>query len=177
MWEMDLHWVARLMAAGHGGQVLVSETTRALLDGVGLHDLGGHRLKALLEPIRLYQLEIDGGAPTTSLLLPRNLSHLAGPVLAAPHFCFGSPDRRSSSPWLDAHLATKEQRSWERPTAPVRQSLRAWLRASALAGCFTSGGGDAVGRHPSVPPCGSYGGATPQPHRGTGACAAVWAPG
>lgn len=46
-------------------------------------------------------------APTTSLLLPRNLSHLAGPVLAAPHFCFGSPDRRSSSPWLDARLGDK----------------------------------------------------------------------
>jgi hypothetical protein len=48
------------MAAGHGGQVLVSETTAALLDGPPLRDLGPHRLKDLLQPIRLYQVEIDG---------------------------------------------------------------------------------------------------------------------
>lgn len=57
---MDVHRAARIVAAGHGGQVLVSETTAALLDGVALRDLGPQRLKDLLEPIRLYQLEING---------------------------------------------------------------------------------------------------------------------
>ena len=57
---MDVHRAARIMAAAHGGQVLVSETTAALLDGVALRDLGPQRLKDLLEPIRLYQLEVDG---------------------------------------------------------------------------------------------------------------------
>lgn len=57
---MDVHRAARIMAAGHGGQVLVSEPTRALLNGCGLRDLGPQRLKDLLEPIRLYQLEIEG---------------------------------------------------------------------------------------------------------------------
>ena len=57
---MDVHRAARIMAAGHGGQVLVSETTRALLDGIDLIDLGPHRLKDMLEPIHLYQLVIDG---------------------------------------------------------------------------------------------------------------------
>ena len=57
---MDVHRAARIMAAGHGGQVLVSETTAALLDGVELRDLGPHRLKDMLGPIRLYQLEVDG---------------------------------------------------------------------------------------------------------------------
>lgn len=52
---MDVHRAARIMAAGHGGQVLVSEMTAALLDGVALRDLGPHRLKDMLEPIRLYQ--------------------------------------------------------------------------------------------------------------------------
>src|SRR3954469_16911800 len=57
---LDVHRGARVMAAGHGGQVLVSESTHALLDeGVRLRDLGEHRLKALSEPQRLYQLEID----------------------------------------------------------------------------------------------------------------------
>jgi len=57
---MDVHRAARIMSAGHGGQVLVSETTAALLDVAALRDLGLHRLKDLLEPIRLYQLEADG---------------------------------------------------------------------------------------------------------------------
>ncbi len=58
---LDVHHAARVMAAGHGGQVLVSESTRALLDdGSRLRDLGEHRLKDLSHPQRLYQLEVDG---------------------------------------------------------------------------------------------------------------------
>jgi predicted ATPase/class 3 adenylate cyclase len=59
---IDVHRAARIMSAAHGGQVLVSDTTRELLRDAGfrLRDLGEHRLKDLLEPIRLFQLEIDG---------------------------------------------------------------------------------------------------------------------
>ena len=58
---LDVHHAARVMAVGHGGQVLVSETTRALLDDdTRLRDLGEHRLKDLSRPQRLYQLELDG---------------------------------------------------------------------------------------------------------------------
>ncbi|MDQ2983001.1 MAG: adenylate/guanylate cyclase domain-containing protein [Actinomycetota bacterium] len=53
---VDVHKGARIAAAGHGGQVLVSQTTRDLVGGDGLHDLGEHRLKDLTAPIRLYQL-------------------------------------------------------------------------------------------------------------------------
>jgi class 3 adenylate cyclase len=61
----DVHRAARIMAASHGGQVALSETTRALvaaepMDGVTLRDLGEHRLKDLNLPERLYQLVIDG---------------------------------------------------------------------------------------------------------------------
>ena len=48
---MDVHRAARIMAAGHGGQVLVSETTAALLDGAPLRDLGPQRLKDMLQPM------------------------------------------------------------------------------------------------------------------------------
>ncbi|HUK93948.1 MAG TPA: adenylate/guanylate cyclase domain-containing protein [Gaiellaceae bacterium] len=58
---LDVHHGARVMAAAHGGQVIVSESTRALLeDGVHLRDLGEHRLKDLTGPQHLYQLEIEG---------------------------------------------------------------------------------------------------------------------
>src|SRR5262249_33303942 len=57
---MDVHRAARIAAAAHGGQVLLSQTTRDLLGSeAGLRDLGEHRLKDLSEPQRLYQL---GGA-------------------------------------------------------------------------------------------------------------------
>src|SRR3989440_2877841 len=53
---LDVHLAARMMSVGHGGQVLLSQTTRHLVehnlpdDGVSLRDLGEHRLKDLQYP-------------------------------------------------------------------------------------------------------------------------------
>jgi len=60
---LDVHRAARLCAAGHGGQVLLSQTTHALVEhnlpaGVAARDLGTHRLKDLLRPERIFQLVI-----------------------------------------------------------------------------------------------------------------------
>jgi predicted ATPase len=52
----DVHRAARVAAAGHGGQVLVSAATAALTGSEGLRDLGPHRLKDLTTPERIYQL-------------------------------------------------------------------------------------------------------------------------
>ncbi len=62
---LDVHRAARIAAAAHGGQVLVSSATAelvgpALPDGVGLRDLGRHRLKDLARPERIYQLAVEG---------------------------------------------------------------------------------------------------------------------
>jgi predicted ATPase/class 3 adenylate cyclase len=58
---LDVHHAARVMAAGHGGQVLVSESTRALLDErIRVRDLGSHRLKDLSGTQRLFQLDVEG---------------------------------------------------------------------------------------------------------------------
>ena len=58
---LDVHHAARVMSAGHGGQVLVSQATRSLLGrGVELRDLGVHLLKDLAGPEQLYQLEVEG---------------------------------------------------------------------------------------------------------------------
>ena len=80
----DVHRAARVAAAAHGGQVLISSTTRTLLgdqlpEGVSLRDLGDHRLKDLPEPDRLWRLVIDGvpdeaAAPRTLSAAPNNLS-------------------------------------------------------------------------------------------------------
>src|SRR6266480_1102393 len=58
-----VHHAARIMSAGHGGQVLLSQTTRDLVEhdlptGVSLRDLGAHRLKDLQQKSHLYQLVI-----------------------------------------------------------------------------------------------------------------------
>src|ERR1700674_4947591 len=50
-----LNRVARVMAAGHGGQVLVAESTAGLLSGVDLVDLGPRRLRDLPTPIGVFQ--------------------------------------------------------------------------------------------------------------------------
>jgi predicted ATPase/class 3 adenylate cyclase len=51
-----LNRAARIMSAGSAGQVLVSESTATLLDGVDLVDLGSHRLKDLVRLERLWQV-------------------------------------------------------------------------------------------------------------------------
>jgi predicted ATPase/class 3 adenylate cyclase len=56
---IDVHRGARIAASGHGGQILVSESTRALID-VPLRDLGRHRLKDLSAPERIFQVEPPG---------------------------------------------------------------------------------------------------------------------
>jgi predicted ATPase/DNA-binding SARP family transcriptional activator len=70
---MDVHQAARVMSAGHGGQVLVSHATKALLDdSVPVRNLGSHRLKDLTAPQPLYQLG-DGDFPPLNALHQTNL--------------------------------------------------------------------------------------------------------
>jgi class 3 adenylate cyclase len=65
---IDVHRGARVASAGHGGQVLLSQTTRDLLDSsFELVDLGLHRLKDLSEPQRLYQLGAQQFPPLKTL--------------------------------------------------------------------------------------------------------------
>jgi predicted ATPase/class 3 adenylate cyclase len=61
---MDVHHAARIMSAGHGGQILLSPTTRQLAEqhlpaGTYLQDLGEHRLKDLQRPSHLFQLSLE----------------------------------------------------------------------------------------------------------------------
>jgi predicted ATPase len=55
-----LNRAARVMAAGHGGQILVAESTAGLLSGVDLLDLGPRRLRDVPMPVGLYQLRAAG---------------------------------------------------------------------------------------------------------------------
>ena len=61
---MDVHRAARIAGSAHGGQVVVSESTAALvgegLDGVRLRDLGAHQLKDIPVPEHLFQVLVEG---------------------------------------------------------------------------------------------------------------------
>jgi predicted ATPase len=74
---MAVHKAARISSVAHGGQIVVSAQTRALVDA-SLRDLGEHRLKDLTVPERLYQLG-DGKFPPL-----RTLRHVHLPVQATP---------------------------------------------------------------------------------------------
>ena len=60
-----LNRAARVMGIGHGGQVLLSQTTHGLVqdaldEDIGLQDMGNHTLKGLNRPEKIYQLVIPG---------------------------------------------------------------------------------------------------------------------
>jgi predicted ATPase len=80
---LDLNRAARIAAAAHGGQILVSDATRALVasslpDDIRLRELGEFRLRDLTAPERLSQVDADGlpdafPPPRTSESRPTNL--------------------------------------------------------------------------------------------------------
>jgi class 3 adenylate cyclase len=77
---LDVHRTARICAAGHGGQVLVSEATRALaLDaGVRFVDLGEYQFRGFAREERVYQLAADGLAEQFPSLRSASAAPFAG---------------------------------------------------------------------------------------------------
>ncbi len=89
---LDVHRTARICAVGHGGQILLSQTTRELVAddlpaGMSLRDLGEHRLKDLARTQRLYQVVVEDLPADFPLLksldalpnnLPRQLTSFVG---------------------------------------------------------------------------------------------------
>ncbi len=63
----DVHRAARIAAAAHGGQTLVSSSTAALVRSADLADLGEHRFKDLAAPERVYQFGHDAFPPIKTL--------------------------------------------------------------------------------------------------------------
>jgi predicted ATPase len=77
---LDVHLGARIAAAAHGGQVLLSRRTRELVDAPVL-DLGEHRLKDFAEPVWIFQLGQESFPPAKTISntnLPRPASSFVG---------------------------------------------------------------------------------------------------
>ena len=77
-----LNRAARVMAAGHGGQILLADSTASLLSGVDLVDLGPRRLRDVPTPVGVFQVRAPGLATDFPALRaldtsPGNLRHAA----------------------------------------------------------------------------------------------------
>jgi class 3 adenylate cyclase len=101
---LAVHRAARICAAGHGGQVLVSQATQSLLEdeeedlAVRMRDLGDQRLKDIERPVRLYQV-------------------------AAPGLATDFPPPRGEAPPTDALEATMVRPVWHRKPVIVAAGL------------------------------------------------------
>jgi class 3 adenylate cyclase len=124
---IDVHRAARICSAGHGGQVLLSATTAALVagglpDGVQEVELGEVRLKDLDRPERVYQLAIDG--------LPRSFPPLR--VDAEEPIDFG--ERLARKIKADVERRIEASLTGAQPAEPQPTRLAAWGLLSAASG-------------------------------------------
>jgi hypothetical protein len=115
-WGADVHYAARLCAAAHGRQVLLSAATRALVPEGPVDDLGEHGLKDFPVPRRLFHLRL-GGARADQFPPPKTLA------LA-----------RTNLPSLPNRLIGRE-----RELAEMRAALRGEVRLLTLTGVGGSG--------------------------------------
>ena len=109
----DVHRAARIAAAGHGGQVLVSASTSALVDEE-LRDLGEHRLKDLSAPERILQLG-EKEFPPLKTLYRTNLPVPATPFLGREQRARDGPRAPRQDPPAHAHGARRDGQDSARP--------------------------------------------------------------
>jgi predicted ATPase len=77
----DVHFGARVAASAHGGQVVLSQATRDLVDGYTITDLGEHRLKDIEHAVAIFQLGDESFPPLKTISntnLPRPASSFVG---------------------------------------------------------------------------------------------------
>jgi class 3 adenylate cyclase len=123
---LAVHRAARICAAGHGGQVLLSATTRDLVEdhlpsGMALLDLGEHRLKDVDRPETIVQLITEGVPPVFTPL--KTLEHQS---------------TRAPFAGQEEHLAAAAEATFAaEPGAEAGKSLGRVARARAVAGART----------------------------------------
>jgi class 3 adenylate cyclase len=112
---IDVVRAARICAAGHGGQILLSETTRALTgdqlpEGVSVHDLGRANLKDVQHE-RIYQLAIEGQ--------PTEFPPLRAETPAVEHHAEDMATKAQSA--IEQHVLAEIERSLGggKPTRPL----------------------------------------------------------
>ena len=166
---LDVHYAARVMSAAHGGQVLLSQTTRDLVahdlpEGVSLRDLGEHHLKDLEQAVHLYQALIAGLPADFPPLRTSDRRSASLPVQPTPLI------GREHEVTAVMRLLRREKVRLVTLTGPGGQAKRAWLYRwhQSLAMCLS--GESFLSRWPlSTTPCWSS-----LPSRGRSVCGRAW---
>jgi hypothetical protein len=128
---LDMHRAARMCGAGHGGQVLISSSTRELVADelpadAALRDLGEHRLKDLDSPEHLFQLVVGDLPADCPAIIERNVRMRIGGTVPTRRGSTGlcRPARRSAQPAVSGYAGTSAScedspgvSSWKRPEA------------------------------------------------------------
>ena len=96
---LDVHRAARIMAAAHGGQIVLSSKTCELVPDGQFRDLGVHRLRDFPDPERLYQLG-DGSFPPLRTLSATNLPRAASSFVGRRREVGEVTAKLTSGAWL-----------------------------------------------------------------------------
>jgi hypothetical protein len=132
---LDVVRAARIAAVGHGGQILLSETTRALVGtdlppGVGLHSVGEQRLKDIDRPEPLHELTIEGVTPAAEPTVSATPATSEAPAVPSPH----APGEDAA---LEVAEAFRSMPDWvkrvARPFVPSADRARDAIEARVLA--------------------------------------------
>ena len=132
-----LNRAARVMAAGHGGQILLAASTASLVSGVDLVDLGEHRLRDLSGVEHLFQVRADGSGLDVRAVADtgRGAGEPAGAAdqLRRPRGRGEGADRAGAgAPAGDAHR--RRRRRQDPPRGPGRRRAGGGVPRRRLAG-------------------------------------------
>ncbi len=137
---LDVVRAARIAAVGHGGQILLSEATRALVgedlpDGVALRSLGEQRLKDIDRPEPLHELTITGvpaepdGPISTDVAVPSSDEPLMPPGVTDALRHLPGWMRSAATPWVSAAADGARETIEARVLAEIKQAFEDDARA------------------------------------------------
>jgi class 3 adenylate cyclase len=132
---IDVVRAARLCTVGRGGQVLLSETTRALLgsmvpEGVSVHALGERRLKDIDEPERVFELDIEGAPTPASAETTAPTEHDAPPLPPAPPQPTAAPRPATALGEADVQRGKRRKGGMDEFGARLSQRIQERVRQS-----------------------------------------------
>jgi class 3 adenylate cyclase len=131
---LDVVRASRIAAVGHGGQVLLSDTTRAIVahdlpEGVSLHSLGEQRLRDIDQPEPLHELQI-ADAPVAA---PPSRAGLPVPGLKEAAGVLGRPFVERTSQLIEQRVLAELEQAFneDREEAQAERRARSHRRKSA----------------------------------------------
>ena len=125
---LDVVRAARICTVGRGGQILLSETTRALVgsglpDGVSVFPLGQHHLRGIDEPERVFEVAIEGLEPKESAGLVEEAVDVPAPPPPPP------PPPTAGPRELEEDVSQRFEEYGARLSAGIRESVLRSLEA------------------------------------------------